>query len=166
MNAVCFVVEVLSRITVLARDRLIDTTLRRMSAEEAEAWKDTLHRQIYIHNEMLQEILELVAPVPMALLLYLMQYSPTGEPVKLEPMLLNTVLQVLQEFCADAVAIYYGSSHQKKFYRVASKSLFDGKRYKLLLVILSSTVYGVNGFYFYTYLRVGKTWGGDYVTLI
>jgi len=166
MNVVSFFVEVTNRITILGRDRMIDRCIRRLSAEEAEAWKDTLHRQIYIHNEMIQEILELIAPVPIAVLLYLIQYSPSGAPVLIGPLALNTVLQVLQEFLADAVAIHYGFKYQKKFYRVAAKSLFSVERYKYILVIITAITYGVHGLFFYTYLRVGKLPTGEFVTLI
>lgn len=132
----------------------------------AEAWKDVMHRQAYLHCEMLQELIEVLFPIPMTVLLYWIQFSPTGEKVELAPMLVNCGLQVGQEFVADCMAIFWGNSQQNKFYRVAATNLFRGYNYPMMVMILVTVAYATNGFYFATYLKVGKTHAGDYVSLI
>merc|ERR1712139_168587 len=99
MNAVSFVVEVLNRNTILWRDGVIEARVR------GKDWKDALHRQAYIHNEMLTEMMELIFPVPVAVVLYLIQFSPESKALPLMPILVNTTLQLVQEFLADCIAL-------------------------------------------------------------
>jgi len=156
----------LNRVTVVSRDEFFDKCFRRMTKEEATAWKDPLHRQVYIHNEMLQEIFELIYPLPVAVLLYLIQFSPTGEPIDFATIAVNCVMQIVIEFFADGFAIWYGSMYQSKFYRVAATNMWNPYRFKLLCFLIATSTFGINGFFLYTYLRVGETPDGDYITLI
>jgi len=162
----CFLVEVLNRITVVKRDEFFDRCVRRQTLEAALEWKDSLHRQVYIHNEMLQEIFELIYPLPLGIIMYVIQFSPTGEPIGFATIAVNCLLQILIEFFADACAIYYGSKYQSKFYRVASTNMWNPFRFKMLCIMITSSTFCVNGFFFYTYLRVGETPSGDFITLM
>jgi hypothetical protein len=166
MNIVSFFLEVLNRITVVKRDTFFDKCIRRMKEEEMSWKKSTLHRQVYIHNEMLQEIFELIFPIPLAMILYAVQFNPVGVPVEVAPIVTNCVLQMLQEFCADGCAIYYGSKYQNKFYRVAATNMWNPYRFKLMTFLIGTSTFGVNGFFLYTYLRVGQTDGGAHITLV
>jgi hypothetical protein len=166
MNAISFVIEVLNRITVVRRDTAFDRCVRRMKDEDMTWKRSTLHRQVYIHNEMLQEIFELVFPIPLALALFCIQFNPIGVPVDPGPIATNCALQMLQEFCADGCAIWYGSTYQRKFYRVAASNMWNTYRFKLMTVLIFSATFCVSGFYLYTYLRVGETFEGKHITLI
>jgi hypothetical protein len=166
MNVACFMFEVFTRLTVVQRDGWVDRKLLRKSFEECEAWKDALHRQCYLHNEMIQEMLELLFPVPITITLFMIQYSPEGRAVLLAPIVTNCAIQIVQELIADCLCIVIGSRMQGKFYRVAKSTLFTRQTYALLVVIVSLVSFSVNGLYFFTYLRVGLTRDGHYLTVI
>jgi len=166
MNAACLTFEVFQRLTVVGRDIWLDQKYFRMSGEDSKAWMDVLHRQTYLHNEMLMEMMELMFPVPLSIVLYMIQYSPEGKAVLLAPILTNCILQILQELVADCICLWVGSTRQNKFYRAAKTSLFTKQSYMMLVFLIPAVCFGANGFYFYTYLRVGLTPDGDYVTLI
>merc|ERR1719498_2316174 len=100
MNIVCFLFEVFTRLTVTRRDFWIDRYVLRKSVEECEDWKDALHRQFYLHNEMIQEMLELLFPLPITVVLYMIQYSPAAQAVRLAPILSNCAIQIVQELLA------------------------------------------------------------------
>jgi len=166
MNIFTFFLEVINRIGVAWRDKQIDMYLRGMSSEEAEQWKNPLHRQTYMHCEMIQETLEFVFPLPLTAVMYLVQYSPKGEAVALATLMSNGMQQIVQEFFADAVAIWYGSRKQEKYYRAAYHTLHSGDNKLFLLFAVSLTVFAASGILFSTYLRVGQNLAGDFVTFI
>mgnify|MGYP003957991205 CR=1 FL=1 len=166
MNIVCFVYEVSTRVTVVRRDFWIDRHILRKSIEECQAWKDALHRQFYLHNEMVQEMLELLFPLPITVTLFMIQYSPEAKVVLLAPILTNCAIQIVQELLADCACIMVGSRMQNKFYRVAKANLFSRQSYALLVFFLTFIIFAVNGLYFLTYMRVGLTADGHYLTVI
>jgi hypothetical protein len=166
MNVLSFFIEVLNRVTTVRRDTFFDRCIRRVKDEDMSWKRSNLHRQVYIHNEMLQEIFELIFPIPLAACLYAIQFNPVGTPVIATPMVVNCVLQMLQEFCADGCAIWYGSKYQNKFYRVAASNMWNPYRFKLMTALIATSTFGVNGFFLYTYLRVGLTADGAHITFV
>jgi len=164
INVLSLLIEYFGRVTCVARDRFYDRRIYGVAEADLDKWKDPLHRQVYIHNELISELLEVLFPIPITIMLYFLQFSPTGEKVLLMPLLTNCLLGILQEFVADCTSIMYGSNYQNKFYRTAASTLFTGRNYQLLCVLAPMGAYGMLNLFFFTYLRIAKTHDGDFVS--
>jgi hypothetical protein len=165
-NVLCCLVEVLNRTTLAARDRWMDAKLFKADQDDISAWANVTHRQVYLHCEMLQELLELVGPIPMTVMMYMVNFTVSEEPPQLSVMILNCSLQMLQEVVADCIAIWWCVKYQGKFYRVGLKNLNSREQNFVFLISSGFSAFGVLGMFLLQYLRVGLTKNGDYVTLI
>merc|ERR1712096_214256 len=105
INLVSFGWEVTNRITVVKRDMAMD----RWIWGEKSTDLSPPHKQLYIHAEIVSEIFELAYPIPIGVLLYMIQFSPSGVPPAGVTIVYNVVQQIVVEMLADCVAIFYKS---------------------------------------------------------
>lgn len=166
INAVCFVWEVVSRITVVQRDMYLDRCLWRESVPEGSAWLDPAHKQAYIHAEILSEIFELAFPIPIAVTLYLIQFAPSGTPPEGWIIALNCGLQIALELLADFCAISIKSKWQGTFYKVALGNFGTRTQFLLVAGLVVGMVSAQSNLMIVGQLRVAKTPDGHYITLL
>jgi hypothetical protein len=165
-NALSCIVEILNRTTLARRDKWLDAKVFKADQDDIAMWTNVTHRQVYLHCEMLQELLELVGPIPMTCMMYMVNFTMSESPPDLSVMVVNCSLQMLQEFVADCVAIWWCVKHQGKFYRVGFRNLNSREQTFVFAISSGFSVFGVLGMFLVQYLRVGLTKNGDYVTLI
>jgi hypothetical protein len=165
-NVLCCIVEILNRTTLAARDKWMDVKIFKAGNDDIAAWTNVTHRQVYLHCEMLQEVLELVGPIPMTVMMYMINFTVSVEPPDLTVMVVNCTLQMLQELVADCIAIWWCVKYQGKFYRVGFRNLKSREQVFVYFVAAGFSAFGCLGMFLLQYLRVGLTKDGEYVTLI
>jgi len=164
INALSFVLEVVGRVTVSRRDMFLDRCLWRENLPQP--WLEPIHKQAYIHAEILGEMFEFAFPIPLGAILYLIQFTPSGDPVPGSVVMLNVGLQIAQELLADVCAVFYKSRFLNTFYTVAWGS-FLGRTQVLLGAALAASVAGAQvSFMICGQLRVALTEAGQYITLL
>ena len=151
----------------MKRDKWLDRYLWRESKAQSDAWYDQMHKQAYIHAELFSELFELAFPIPLAVMLYLIQFSPGGEgPPSAARMAQNCGQQLALEVLADFLCIFHKSKYQRTFYTVAFTNFVSRKQILLCAGITASVVSAHMNLMMGSQLRVALTHDGHYITLL